>query len=146
MTDANTPKTIEDVLALLQQQQEGAAETQRVQAEQTKLRAVWGDKFQENFDTVAQHIMELPPEQQALYNNAEGAQFLKWQLDQQSSDSSTVPTLDASTAPSGQGTEPAHLKRSDLLGLSLDEYKTKLPEVMQAYGTGQVEKDVPMGW
>jgi hypothetical protein len=141
------PKTIEDVLALLQSQTEAAQETSRVQAEQAKLRQVWGEQFQQNFDKVATYIMELPPEQQALYNNAEGAQFLKWQLDQQGATDSP-PSIQSSSVPS-QGeanTGNSGLRRSDLLALTHEEYVSRLPEVMQAYREGAVEKDVPMGW
>lgn len=147
MSDQQAPKTIEDVLALLQNQTEAANESARIQAEQAKLRQVWGNDFQTNFDKVAAYIQELPPEQQALYNNAEGAQFLKWQLDQQAStdtstsiETSSVPTQDSGA----QGDQ--QLKRSDLLALSTPEYVSRLPEIMQSYRDGVVVKDVPMGW
>jgi hypothetical protein len=112
------------------------------------LKQAWGTDFEKNYATVLSHLQSLPEDQQALYNSAQGAQYLMWQLgsSQGTTDTSqSIPAIGTSTAPvdPAVGTvSPYKYKRSELVKLTPDEYSKQYFDIASAYQNGEVELDI----
>jgi hypothetical protein len=128
------------------------------------LREAWGDEFQTVYDHVTKQVFpNLSPEQQALYNNADGLKFLAEQnrgaIEQalQSSSQTTPQPVEqvqgqnqpegaiaptngggVSNAPSASPT----FTQSQLLAMTPAEWKQNESAIQQAYASGSVVQDV----
>jgi type II secretory pathway pseudopilin PulG len=137
--------------ALLEQQaqaQEQMRIEQETQREIAVLKQAWGDKFEKNYATVLTHLQSLPDDQQALYNSAQGAQYLMWQLETSqgtTAASESIPSIGTSTTPVdgvSVGGSSYKFKRSELAKLTPAEYEAKYLDIAQAYQNGEVELDI----
>lgn len=104
------------------------------------LRDEWGDGFTDNFAAVKERFKTLPPQQQAIYDNADGARFIWQQLQQEQAQASVVPTFDrgksgGTSAPSGR----FKYTQSGITAMNKAEYKSNIAAIQSAYSQGLVD-------
>lgn len=118
------------------------AEQQRESA-LTPLRQEWGDGFEQNFGLVRERFSQLPPHQQAIYDNVDGARFLYQQiLSEQGQQQQQVPTFDRGKVSAGTGSQTNgryQYKQSEILAMSKADYSKNARAIAAAYSQGLVD-------
>lgn len=109
---------------------------------ESKLRKVWGEAYESNYERVQKHLQTLPPAQQQMYNSVEGAEFIAWKLGKENPvPDSEAPVLDKSTVAGGSTPAPM-FKLSELRKMSPAEKRAKDREINEAYRLGLIERDI----
>lgn len=121
------------------------------------LRDEWGEEFDTVYKVVAEDVFPtLTPEQQALYNNADGLRLLaernrstiESRLSSSGPNPDPAPLQGAGSIPPTQAQAPGTtnakpaFKQSQLLGMSQEEWKQNEQAIQQAYQSGSVEMDI----
>lgn len=104
------------------------------------LRQEWGDMFEDNFKRVRERFNTLPPHQQSIYDNVDGARFLWQQLQNEQDQTAAVPTFDRGKASAGPTTHKKYkYTQSEIIALSPKEYKQHAADIQAAYVSGLVD-------
>jgi len=118
-------------------------ESQVQEAQLQPLRSEWGEGFTDNFAAVKERFKQLPPNQQAIYDNVDGARFIWQQLQQeaqQQATAQTVPTFDRGKA-AGGASPSGRFKytQSGITALGKVAYKADIANIQSAYAQGLVD-------
>lgn len=131
------------------------------QQELGKLKSKWGEEFEPVYDYLTKEVFpNLPPEEQAKWNNADGLEFLaerhrdtitqRITNPQESKEPQPAPAATAPTGTITPGTGSANpgtnstpvFTQSQLLDMSPDEWTQNESAIQQAYASGAVEMDL----
>lgn len=113
-----------------------------VEKQQAVLRSEWGMEYDNNMKVVMEKFKQLTPQEQAVYDNVDGARRLYAEHLYQNPQAKRGYNQPARLRSDVTTDKPYDFKQSDILAMSPKDYHDRQEEITQAYVRGRVFRDV----